>query len=423
MKKILVLASLALVLIGCTTTPEVVPESNTVITIGEVEGVKEEIKTGVFGGVKIDKLDEVKYTTDIEVDDSEFLSILARSIYVNILDYKFDFSEKYESPSKRFIELGDISKITTPNTNGRRILNYTLNKNKVSFDDALTLDQGICISDELLNSSMPLVKYSYLINDAIEADLVISKQLGYPGEAVSYTASFILTAVNSREYITTSVTSDGLFDINEAVYLSAFTNESYNTLKLMYDLIDESYLTDITYDEVLNYKARIEPKVLSNNSSIMTVFGSDKENGSINFNRSYITIQEISLSRKKFFKSIEDGLQETYTISDEVYTTDDDFEFIRLNQNIRSGKALDYAALNKIGIDIVSEDNPFKMYTSIAKIDSKEDVDIKLYYDWSNQNKYIIATADEFTYISKFEFNQKSKIFMYLFDLLGQELM
>jgi hypothetical protein len=207
------------------------------------------------------------------------------------------------------------------------------------------------------------------------------------------------------------------------VYLSAFTNESYNTLKLMYDLIDESYLTDITYDEVLNYKARIEPKVLSNNSSIMTVFGSDKENGSINFNRSYITIQEISLSRKKFFKSIEDGLQETYTISDEVYTTDDDFEFIRLNQNIRSGKALDYAALNKIGIDIVSEDNPFKMYTSIAKIDSKEDVDIKLYYDWSNQNKYIIATADEFTYISKFEFNQKSKIFMYLFDLLGQELM
>jgi hypothetical protein len=401
-------------LVGCNTTPEeVVEKPPTVVTIGQTEDIVYENFFAEFGGITVEQVNKQQFAQNIKLDDREFVDIIARAFYVSILDTKFSQSLEYDAPSLDFIV---DNQIKTPYVSGKKTLTYDLEKHKVSFDDASSITKGFKVNPLVLDHSMPIVKYSYLINDLVEADLVVTKKIGYPGDEITYSTSFVLTAVRTSDYITTTVISKETCDINEAVYLSVFSNEASNTFNLLTDLVDESYLTDLSYNEVIKYKARLNENILDQ-SRIVSL--SDGDNP-FYYNTCFVSSQEASLIQKMLIEGYKGDYESSDFETFEEYTMPNQTKIVKLNENIGIGDQVNYDLLNRIGIDSVSSQAPFILYGSIAHI--SDTIELILYCDEVNEKKYLIATTEDESFVVEYKDSEKSKILMYLFDLIGETL-
>jgi hypothetical protein len=414
MKKIVVLSLILLGLVGCNNVAEeVVEKQPTTVTIGQTTEVIYKNTSSEFGGITVEQVDKREFAQDIKLDDRDFVDIIARAFYVSILDAKFNGSLEYDAPSLSFI-IDDMVK--TPYVVGKKTFTYDLEKQKVSFDDASSIIKGFKVNPLVLDHSMPIVKYSYLINGIVEAELVITKKIGYPGDNITYSTSFVLTTVRTSDYITTTVVSRESCDINEAVYLSVFSNEPINTMNLLTDLVDESYLTDSSFNEVIKYKARLNENILD---QVSTVSLSEGDNP-FYYNTCFVSSQEASLIQKMLSDGYKDDYESSTYETFEEYTMPNQTKIVKLNENIGIGDQVNYELLNRIGIDSVSSQAPFNLYGSIAHI--SDTIELMLYCDEVNEKKYLIATTEGESFVVEYEDSEKSKILMYLFDLLGETL-
>ncbi len=414
MKKLFVLSLILMGLVGCNDEPEeIVEKPPTTVTIGQTIDVVYENTSSEFGGITVEQVDKRQFAQDIKLDDREFVDIIARAFYVSILDTKFSQSLEYDAPSLSFIV---DNQVKTPYVSGKKTLIYDLEKHKVSFDDASSITKGFNVNPLVLAHSMPIVKYSYLINDLVEADLVITKKIGYPGDEITYSTSFVLTAVRTSDYITTTVVSKENCDINEAVYLSVFSNESINTMDLLTDLVDESYLTDSSFNEVIKYKARLNENTLDQASSVSLSEGDNP----FYYNTCFVSPQEASLVQKMLVEGYKDDYESSAYETYEEYLMPNSTKIIKLNENIGIGNQVNYELLNRIGIDSVSSQAPFNLYGSIAKLN--ETTELMLYCDESSDKKYLIATTSTESFVVEYKDSEKSRILMYLFDLIGETL-
>lgn len=400
MKKFLLMLLIATTLVGCNGDKVNNDSSNPAVTIVDNDETSDATE-GNFGEIVVKQESKDIYVNDVTIDDSNFPELIARGFYLSVLDYKFDIQGK-EKPSQTFIDY-NLGSIVTP-VNGRT---YALEKHRVSFDDALTLKEGVSLVSTVEEDSMPVARYKYVVNRVIDLEVLISQVNSYNGKP-SYAVTFTLTAVGADEYVTTTLISEGDIDINEAMYLSAFVNEPYKTLNLILDVIRDSYVTDTAYEEVLNFENRIDKNMLSVSESMNTI---SSEAYDIMFNPYIVSKEAIDVGR-----SVIDANMTSESLLKYEVMEKDMYQVIKSNEQevIQMDLPLDET------LTALADEFKLQFYCSFAKLTKDIEAEVRLYSDLKNDEKYIVASNGTNTYVAKYSQTKSEEILSIVFDLISR---